>query len=93
MVTTVTIQDLTAASKVIDIRATCEYVVGHLHGAVNIPYEVLMMYPETYLKRDEVYYLICAHGSLSQRACAILQSYGYDVANIKNGYDFRCYCW
>ena len=79
---------------IIDIRPPYEYKNNHLPNAVNIPYDVLMMYPESYLKRGVTYYLICAHGSLSRRACAILQSYGYNVASVKNGYilDRRYYC-
>jgi len=80
---------------IIDIRPPHEYSSGHIPNAVNIPYDLLMMYPDSYLKGDQTYYLICAHGSLSHRASVILQSYGYNVANVKNGYniDMRyCYC-
>lgn len=78
---------------IIDIRPPYEYSKNHIPNAVNIPYDILMMYPDSYLKRDQTYYLICAHGSLSRRACAILQSYGYNVTSVKNGYeaDMRCY--
>ena len=89
----VTLPELPANSKIIDIRPACEYMIGHFQDAVNIPYEILMNYPDSYLKHGETYYLICAHGSLSHRACAILQAYGYDVASVKNGYEIRCYCW
>ena len=88
-----TLQQLPANSKIIDIRPTCDFLMGHFQGAVNIPYEVLMTYPESYLKQGETYYLICAHGSVSRRACAILQAYGYDVQSVEHGYDIRCYCW
>jgi len=77
---------------IIDIRTPHEYLEGHFPNAVNIPYDVLMMYPDSYLRKDKIYYLICTHGSLSHRACAILQSYGYDVASVKSGYNMdRCY--
>jgi len=89
----ITLQELPTNCNVIDIRPVCDFATGHLQNAINIPYEILMTYPESYLKRDEVYYLICAHGSLSHRAAAILQAYGYNVASVKNGYGLRCYCW
>ena len=78
---------------IIDIRPPHEYASGHVPNSVNIPYDVLMMYPDSYLKRDKTYYLICAHGSLSHRAAAILRSCGYNVANVKNGHnmDMRYY--
>lgn len=78
---------------VIDIRPPDEYSKSHLPHAINIPYDLLMMYPESYLKKDQTYYLICDYGGLSHRACAILQAYGYHVANVENGYeaDLRYY--
>jgi len=99
MSVTITRQELEQLTQpnchIIDIRPPYEYAVSHIKNAVNIPYDILMMYPDSYLKRDQTYYLICAHGSLSHRASVILQSCGYNVASIKNGYniDMRyCYC-
>ena len=99
MPASITLQELKQQANpnyhIIDIRPSYEYARGHVKNAVNIPYDVLMMYPDSYLKRGEAYYLICAHGSLSQRASIILQSHGYNVANVENGYnmDMRyCYC-
>ena len=92
-ITTQELKQLTGPNHhIIDIRTPYEYAKNHLPNAVNVPYDVLMMYPDSYLKRGHAYYLICAHGGLSHRACAILQSYGYKVANVKNGYeaDTRC---
>jgi rhodanese-related sulfurtransferase len=77
---------------VIDIRTPQEFAAGHAPRTVNIPYDLLMMYPESYLKKGEIYYLICAHGTLSHRASAVLRSYGFLVANVLNGYDLRCCC-
>lgn len=93
----ITLQELSQMGQsryhLIDIRTPLEFANGHFKGAVNIPYDVLMMYPESYLKKGEIYYLICGHGSLSHRASVILQSYGYNAASVKNGYEFRfCYC-
>ncbi|MCL2558923.1 MAG: rhodanese-like domain-containing protein [Turicibacter sp.] len=97
MPATITLQALKQLNQpnmhIIDIRPRCEYETGHLPNALNIPYEILMTYPDAYLKKDHFYYLICAHGSLSHRACAILKAYGYQVANVQNGYDMRYfYC-
>jgi len=97
MPATITLQELKQLKQpdfhIIDIRSPYEYSQGHLANAVNIPYDVLMTYPDSYLKKGQTYYLICAHGSLSHRACAILQSYGYNVANIKNGYEANRRCF
>jgi len=71
---------------IIDIRTPLEFANYHLPNAVNIPYDLLMTHPDSYLKRGEFYYLICAHGSISHRASAILESYGYNVISIQEGY-------
>jgi len=76
----------------IDIRTPEEFALSHCECAINIPYDLLMMYPESYLSRENHYYLICSHGNLSNRASAILQSYGYFVGSIENGYQCRCFC-
>ena len=72
---------------IIDIRTSYEFASYHLPGAVNIPYDLLMTYPEHYLKRDESYFLICEHGSVSMRAATILESYGYVATSIRGGYE------
>jgi len=96
MPATITLQELTGLPQsnnhIIDIRSPLEYAGGHFKGAVNIPYDVLMTYPDSYLKTGDNYYLICAHGTLSHRASVILQSYGYNVTSVRNGYDIR-YCY
>ncbi|MCL1989260.1 MAG: rhodanese-like domain-containing protein [Defluviitaleaceae bacterium] len=90
MATTMTLQQLEQLNdsncQLIDIRTPYEYARGHASKAINIPYDLLMMYPESYLKQGMTYYLICAHGSLSHRAGVILRSYGYNVSNVENGY-------
>ena len=95
MPTGITLQELSqkgsAGYHLIDIRTPADFASGHFKGAVNVPYDLLMMYPESYLKKSEVYYLICGHGSLSHRASAILRTYGYQVASVKNGYELRYY--
>ena len=98
MPATITLQDLKQLTEpnyqIIDIRPPYEYAKNHMPEAINIPYDILMMYPESYLKQNQNYYIICAHGGLSHRACAILESFGYDVTSIKFGYenDLRYSC-
>jgi len=96
MVETLTLQELAKLESsdfyLIDIRTTQEFAQYHLPNAINIPYDLLMTYHDNYLKKDQNYYLVCGHGSLSYRACAILQSYGYNVKSISDGYNLRHYC-
>ena len=97
MVNTITLHKLINSKLsdfyLIDIRMPHEFADHHLPNAINIPYDLIMTYPENYLKKDQLYYLICGHGSLSLRACAILQSYGYNVVSVTDGYDMRLYCF
>lgn len=71
---------------IIDIRDPYQYAQFHLPSAVNIPYQTLVMYPERYLNRHDTYYLICAHGGESYRACVMLEPSGYKVMSILGGY-------
>ena len=93
MVHTITLKELQridpASYQLIDIRTPQEFREFHLPRAINIPYDLLMTYPDNYLKKSQTYYLICGHGSLSYRASAILQSYGYLTASISDGHQMR----
>jgi len=97
MVESMTLQELINLKSpnfhLIDIRTPQEFAEYHLPSAINIPYDLLMTYSDRYLKKDQRYYLVCDHGSLSFRACAILQSYGYKVGSISDGYNLRHYCY
>lgn len=97
MAETITLQELinlkSSDFHLIDIRTPNEFLEYHLPNAINIPYDLLMTYPDRYLKKDQHYYLVCGHGSLSFRACAILQSYGYKTISVRDGYNLRQYCY
>ena len=71
---------------IIDIRDPYQYAQFHLPTAVNIPYQTLVMYPERYLNLRDTYYLICAQGGESYRACMMLEPAGYKVISIAGGY-------
>ena len=76
---------------IIDIRDPYQFAQSHLPTAVNIPYQTLVMYPERYLNRQDTYYLICAHGGESYRACMMLEPSGYQVIIIVGGYSSMRY--
>ena len=78
---------------IIDIREPYEFSRFHLPTAVNIPYQALVMYPERYLNLKDTYYLICEHGSVSYRAASLLESYGYRLISISDGYETRGRCY
>jgi len=84
------IQDIdlfTFTNNLIDIRDKYQYLLGHLPNAKNIPYTFLVMMPENYLKKEEVYYIYCSHGEKSRKICSHLQELGYQVVDLIGGYE------
>lgn len=71
----------------IDIRDHYLYERGTILGAVNIPYRMLKMYPEKYLVKERPYYLFCETGAISARLATALFQKGYQVINVKEGYE------
>jgi len=99
MPTSITLQELQKLQQqnagehhLIDLRTTHEYAQGHAIGAKNLPYDLLMTYPDAYLNRKNTYYLICEYGFVSHRACVILQTHGYHVVSINGGYQANQRC-
>ncbi len=72
---------------IIDIRDGYLYNIGNIQNSNNIPMNFLLMNPENYLNKDEKYYLYCSYGINSRKVCLKLISMGYNVVNIKGGYN------
>ena len=79
-------KDLKSYYNVIDIRDRLDYDRGHYINAVNIPYLFLLNNPSRYLNKETTYYIYCASGIRSKRACELLNVLGYKVINVKDGY-------
>ncbi|MDV6375578.1 rhodanese-like domain-containing protein [Deinococcus arenicola] len=74
---------LRRGAQLIDVREPAEYAGGHLPGAVNIPLAQLKSTPV--LSRAPVV-LVCASGSRSAQAAALLTEAGHsDVAHLLGG--------
>lgn len=71
----------------IDIRNNEKYNNNHIPGAINIPYEKLLLNPEQYLNSNTKYYIYCQKGITSYKVCQILTNKGYKVVNINGGYE------
>lgn len=71
----------------IDIRSNQSYNNNHIEGAINVPYEKLIVTPKSYLNYNERYYIYCRCGMTSKKICTILSNLGYQVVNIKGGYE------
>ena len=71
---------------IIDIRAYYYYSLGHIEGAISIPYYNLINNYNHYLNRYSTYYLYCETGKQSRELSERLNSFGYQVFNIIGGY-------
>ena len=72
---------------IIDIRTVENYNSNHIPGAINIPYNNLLINPSKYLNKVDKYYIYCKHGKTSMGLCRILKKEGYDVYSIIGGYE------
>ncbi|MDF2538729.1 MAG: Rhodanese domain protein [Herbinix sp.] len=71
--------------ELIDIREPYEYKSGCIKGARNIPMGSLLNTPESYLKKEKTYYIMCQSGARSKRTSSILTKQGFDVINVAGG--------
>ena len=74
-------------NNIIDIRSNYYYNVGHIDGAVNIPYYNLLNNYSHYLDRNNIYLLYCDTGEQSLEIVNRLRRFGYNVFNIDGGYN------
>lgn len=72
---------------IIDIRQKAQYDLGHIPTAKNIPHTNLLINPEYYLNKNELYYIYCQYGISSQNASNKLNSLGYKTISINGGYN------
>ena len=74
-------------ANIIDIRAKESYNNKHMKGAINVSSNELLIRPEKFLNKDEVYYIYCQHGHSSKKICQILNNKGYNTVNVIGGYE------
>ena len=72
---------------IIDIRDNYSYNLGHIKGAINIPYYNLLNNFSHYLKKNTLYYLYCDNGKQSSEISSRLNLFGYNTININGGYE------
>jgi len=70
----------------IDVRAFYYYDLGHIPGAISVPYYHLLNNYSHYLTRHHRYYLYCDTGEQSSEIVSRLNRFGYDTVNIIGGY-------
>lgn len=72
---------------IIDVRTVEEFKDGHIHGAINIPLDILPEKAQGLGKKDAQIITCCASGARSAVAKNILCTAGYD--NVHNGGGWR----
>lgn len=72
---------------IIDIRNFEKYNNRHIPNSKNIPMDKLLINVNNYLSKNEKYYIYCQKGIQSRKLCQILKKMGYNVINIKGGYE------
>ena len=71
---------------IIDIRENYYYEMGHIKGAINVPYYNLLNNYHHYLNFYNHYYLYCETGEQSKEISERLNRFGYHTTNIIGGY-------
>jgi rhodanese-related sulfurtransferase len=71
---------------VVSVRAPDAYALGHIAGAINIPWTQIAK-PENLAKlpADKPIVVYCYTGHTGQAAATVLKMLGYDVTNLKYG--------
>lgn len=72
---------------IIDVRDSYLYRLGSIPTAKSIPINYLLMNPDNYLNKKDIYYLFCDYGMKSSKACNALANKGYQVINVLGGYN------
>ena len=73
--------------EIIDIRNNNLYEKDHIMGAINIPFEKILLNPNMYLNKNLKYYIYCQKGLSSRNVALELSRLGYNVVNLQGGYE------
>jgi len=85
-ITTTELKTLIPGAKIIDIRDNYQFNLGSIPTSINIPMNFLLTNPDSYLTKNNTYYIYCEYGSRSKNVCNVLKRKGYNVVNILGGF-------
>ncbi|MDF2486811.1 MAG: hypothetical protein K0R46_2979 [Herbinix sp.] len=69
---------------IVDLRDRDEYDIGHIPGAVNIPYEELDDQNSRFQRENQLIFY-CDRGNISLLAARDLMKYGYNIKSLYGG--------
>ncbi len=72
---------------IIDIRNNDLYKLSHIPNSYNINPKFLLVYPHKNLDKKKIYYIYCQYGEKSYKCSKQLNELGYQVYNLKGGYN------
>jgi len=85
-ITTNELKKLIPGAKIIDIRDNYQFNLGSIPTSINIPMNFLLMNPDSYITKNNTYYIYCEYGTRSKKLCNELSNKGYNVINILGGF-------
>ncbi|PKK96864.1 MAG: hypothetical protein CVV58_04165, partial [Tenericutes bacterium HGW-Tenericutes-3] len=71
-------------ASVVDIRSAADFALGHIDGAVNIPFGLNMQASFNTLPAGKLL-VVCYSGQTAGQTIAVLRTLGYDADSIKSG--------
>jgi rhodanese-related sulfurtransferase len=80
------LKTLIPRAKIIDIRDNYQFNLGSIPTSINIPANFLLTNPNSYLTKQNTYYIYCEYGSRSKVVCEMLSKKGYNVINVLGGF-------
>ena len=66
----------------IDVSDEITFKENPTPGAINIPYQKLLLNYKSLLEKNRNYYIICKKGIHSRKVVSILEFYGYNVTQV-----------
>lgn len=72
-------------AKLVDVRTTEEYRMGHVPGSISLPLDSLGRAQKLFPKMDTPLYIYCQSGARSRAACQALKQMGYLKVNDAGG--------
>lgn len=75
--------------QLIDVRTQDEFFGGHIPNSISIDVSTgfFMQKAEAYLDINQKVYVYCKSGARSMEAAQMLKEKGYQVVNLKGGFD------
>ena len=75
------------APQILDVRSAREYRLGHIPGAVHMPFWILPFRAEALsLARDEPLVVYCGHGPRARMARTALERHGFRHVRLLRGH-------